>query len=243
MRNMTILLWFLPAVTLWIPSAQAKLFQNSYVQFELPDRWECQLEGTEYVCSPLQKDQAKEVIFVLTAKEVGPSDTLEAYEAHLKSPKTIPSTSGKPATSTIKNMDRRQYNGHPWVDSMHLGSEISAYYTRYLATTKDRLAILVTFSAHQLHFTKYSADILKAVQSLQVKANFSLKSTNNAANGLGGPGGVIGPSVPGASSDLIEEYPTEPKSRGSNKIIALFLLAAAIGAYLFIRKRKKKSDF
>jgi hypothetical protein len=239
MRNLTILL----AVLLSSTISQAKLFQNSYVQFELPDRWECKLEGTEYVCSPLQTQQSKEVIFILTAKEVGPSDSLEAYEAHLKAPKTIPSASGKPTVSTIKSLDKRQYNGHPWIDSMHLGSEIPQYYTRYLATTKDRLAILVTFSAHQLHFTKYSADILKAVQSLQVKANFNLGNSQTGAGTGGGSSGVIGPPVQGGASDMIEEFPTEPKSKNTNKLIALFLLIAAVGAYLFIRKRKKKSDF
>lgn len=243
MRNLTILLRFLPAILLVSLTSEAKLFQNSYVQFELPDRWDCKLEGTEYVCSPLQAGQSKEVIFVLTAKEVGPSDTLEAYETHLKTPRTIPSASGKPTTSTVKTMERRQYNAHPWVDSIHLGSEIPQYYTRYLATTKDRLAILVTFSAHQLHFTKYSADIAKAVQSLVVKANFNLGNSQAGGNsGFSGGSGVIGPPVQIGNTDMIDEFPTEPKSKGSNKLIALLLLVAAVGAYLFIRKRKKKSD-
>jgi hypothetical protein len=220
--------------------AGAKTFQNSYVQFELPDRWECKLEGTEWVCSSLKKDESKEAIFVLTAKEVGPSDTLEAYEAHLRQPKSIPNASGKPVQSQVKSLERRQINGHVWVDSLHLGSEIPQYYTRYLATTKDRLAILVTFSAHQLHFTKYSADILRAVQSLVVKAQFSLGNSAPSA-AVGGKGEIIGGPVGMPTGDFnTDELPREPSGRGPGKLIALFILIAAVGAYLFLKKRKKE---
>jgi len=222
--------------------AHAKVFQNSYVQFELPDRWECKLEGTEWVCNSLLKDQAREAIFVLTAKEVGPADTLAAYEAHLKQPKTVSGRDGKATTSQLKHLQRRRYNGHEWVDSMHLGSEIPQYYTRYLATTKDRLAILVTFSAHQLHYTKYSADILKAIQSLVVKEQFTLKNSNPTAIGGGGHETIGGPV--GMPTDInVDDYPTEPKARGTSKIIALLILIASLGAYLFLRKRKKKDPY
>ncbi len=227
-------------ILLVVASAQAKVFQNSYVQFELPDRWECALEGTEWVCSSLLKDQSKEAIFVLTAKEVGPSDTLASYEAHLKLPKTVPNKAGKAEQSLVKSLDRnKQINGHVWVESMHLGSEIPQYYTRYLATVKDRLAILVTFSAHQLHFTKYSADILKAVQSLKVIADFNL--ANSKPSAPSGAIGIVGPvNVPLGGTDT-DEYPTEAKSSGGagKKLFAFAVLIAALGAYLFLKKRKK----
>ena len=53
---------------------------------------------------------------------------------------------------------------------MHLGSEVPYYYTRYLATVKVQIAILVTFSAHQRYYTKYSNDFFKAILSLRVNA-------------------------------------------------------------------------
>jgi LPXTG-motif cell wall-anchored protein len=52
-----------------------------------------------------------------------------------------------------------------------LGSEIPGYYTRYLTTIKDNIAILVTLSAHQKYYTKYSNDFFKAVETLKVIAS------------------------------------------------------------------------
>lgn len=53
---------------------------------------------------------------------------------------------------------------------MHLGSEIPHYYTRYLATIKGNIAVLVTFSAHKLFYTKYSSDFFRAIKSMRVLA-------------------------------------------------------------------------
>jgi hypothetical protein len=229
---LSLLLWLVPF------SAHAKLFRNAYVSFELPNRWECHLEGTEWVCSSQLKDSSREAIIILTAKEVGPSDTLEAYEAHLKTPRVIPGQKGKPNKSQVKHVKRSQIAGHVWIDSMHLGSEIPSYYTRYLATVKERLAILVTFSAHQRHYSKYSQDFFKAIQSLNVIASKSLFDvTKNAPTVPGGeiigpPGGV------GIDMDPGTELPPEPTGGGGGlKIIGLALLIAAIGGYLLLKKR------
>ena len=40
-------------------NVQAKLFRNAYVQFELPAQWNCNLEGTEWVCSSQNKIDSK----------------------------------------------------------------------------------------------------------------------------------------------------------------------------------------
>src|SRR5690606_2019872 len=124
--------------------------------------------GTEWVCVSQFSQKSKEAIIILTAKEVGPTDTFQAYTAHLKTARTLPGPRGNPAQSKVYQVTQRQISGHPWVDGMHMGSEVTSYYTRYLATIKDRIAILVTFSAHKAHYTKYSNDFLKAIQSLRV---------------------------------------------------------------------------
>ncbi|HEX4923349.1 MAG TPA: hypothetical protein VFV50_04655 [Bdellovibrionales bacterium] len=228
------LLWLLPL------SADAKLFRNAYVSFELPNRWECRLEGTEWVCSSLLRDSSREAIIILTAKEAGPSDTLEAYEAHLKTPRVIPATKGKPSRSAFKHLKRRQIGGSQWVDSMHLGSEIPNYYTRYMATVKDRLAILVTFSAHQRHYSKYSQDFHRAIESLNVIASKSLFDVTPTAptGGLAGGGEIIGPPGGGIVDDSGLELPPEPTGGGNGmKIIAGALLIIAIGGYFVMKKR------
>ncbi|RYZ85297.1 MAG: outer membrane protein assembly factor, partial [Proteobacteria bacterium] len=50
----------------------------------------------------------------------------------------------------------------------HLSSEVQNYFTRYLASIKGRIAVLVTFSAHKQFYTKYSQDFFKAVSTLRV---------------------------------------------------------------------------
>lgn len=234
--------WLLPF------SVEATVFKNAYVSFELPTKWSCHLEGTEWVCSSQLSTNSREAIIILTAKEVGPSDTFEAYEQHLKNPRTNPGPKGKPVKAQVKHVKRSQIAGHVWVDSLHLGSEIPGYYTRYMATIKDRLAILVTFSAHQRQYTKYSGDFMRAIMSLKVVANKEMwKTTPLADPSLPGTGGGTIGQIPGGSDFPPGEcdpsspdcLPPEPSGRGNAmKFLGLALLIAAIGAYLFLKKRK-----
>src|SRR5471030_757939 len=82
----------------------AKIFRNAYVQFELPEQWTCNPEGTEWVCSSSSKTDAKESIIILTAKEVGPQDSFAAYQTYLKTPKQMRLPNGKPTMSQVKNV-------------------------------------------------------------------------------------------------------------------------------------------
>jgi LPXTG-motif cell wall-anchored protein len=218
-----------------------KTFSNAYVSFDLPDRWDCHLEGTEWVCNSQLKGNSREAIIVLTAKEVGPKDTFEAYELYLKTPRVTPGDKSQPVKSEVKHVRRRKIAGFDWVDAMHLNSEIPSYYTRYLATVKDRLAILVTFSAHQKHFTKYSTDFFKAVESLRVVAAKDLFEPTQLAPIRPGTE-TIGMAVPGPADSFLEEMPPPPSSGGSKagKLLAIAVLIASIGAYILLKKRKKK---
>jgi hypothetical protein len=219
------------------PTTWAVTFSNQYVSFELPNNWSCKLEGTEWLCVSQLEKQAKEAIIILTAKEVGPSDNLQTYKAHLSTPRAINDSTGKTVASQVLNVKETQINGHTWVDGMQLGSEISSYYTRYLATTKDKLALAVTFSAHKTHYTKYSQDFLKAVQSLRVIASRDLLTPRASA-----PSGT-NERIGGATVDPIPlsdpiPLPAEPKSGGLLRyLLGLLFVVAAIG-YYFYSKRK-----
>ncbi|MCB0351818.1 MAG: hypothetical protein KDD38_11585 [Bdellovibrionales bacterium] len=202
----------------------------------MPPNWECKLDGTEWVCISKYEKQAKEAIIILTAKEVGPTDTLTTYTSHLKSPRSLPDKTGKVTPSKVLHVKERLIAGHPWIDGMHLGSEIASYYTRYLATVKDRLAILVTFSAHKDHYTKYSSDFLKAIESIRVVAPKDILDSNpqipmqgnNERQGLPIRLPEIDPSA----------MPPEPKGNDlKTKLSALALLIGAIGFYLWRRKK------
>jgi hypothetical protein len=167
--------------------AHAKKFRNSYVSFELPNRWDCYLENTAWICRyaisksclgagakkkecAVQRKKTKEAIIILAAKEVGPKDSFKEYYTHLKTPRPIITKGGKRSASKIIHVKPISIEKHRWIDGMHLGSEIPHYYTRYLATLKGNIAVLVTFSAHKLFYSKYSSEFFRAIKSLRVLA-------------------------------------------------------------------------
>lgn len=233
-------LWL--ALTLLPVLASAELFRNAYMSFELPSNWQCSIEGTEWVCVSKYSQRAKEAIIILTAKEKGPTDSLLQYEQHLKQKKPLTSKQGKPLMSHVYTVKQVQINGHPWVDGMHINSEVENYYTRYLGTTKNQIAVLVTFSGHKQHYTKYSADFYKAIQSLRVippqmgLAGGKDSNLGGAKGNLESYGGGIG-SIDMKPSDFPEEE-TSGFTESQKKVALLALMLAAIGLYL-LRKKKK----
>jgi hypothetical protein len=220
-------------------SANAATFSNQYVSFELPSNWSCKLEGTEWLCVSQLEKQSKEAIIILTAKEAGPNDNLDAYVNHVKTERVLQDVSGKPVSSKVLNVKQRTINNHPWVDGMQLGSEIASYYTRYLGTVKDRLAILVSFSAHKSHYTKYSQDFLKAVDSLRVVASKDLLAPpSQVAMGTGANeriGSAIQDVMPIGTADPL---PAEPRKSTPilRYLLGFALLLVALGVY-FLRKK------
>jgi hypothetical protein len=231
------------AVILLSFSAQAKVFRNAYIAFEMPETWKCNLEQTEWVCRSEQSKESKEAIIILTAKEVGPTDTFALYESHLNEPITINNrTSGTSTSKVVYKSKSVQINDQAWIDSLHLGSEVPNYFTRYLATIKDKIAILVTFSAHKQYYTKYSQDFFKAVMSLRVIASKNLLAKPDlgpirpGSETLGAP---IGSAMP---ADMIQGEDMEG-GKGKNKTMLLMgaIILAALGGYVFMKSRKKKS--
>lgn len=222
-------------------TAHAKRFRNAYVSFELPPNWNCKLEGSEWVCENDFAQRTKEAIIILTAKEVGPTDTMPAYLAHLQSPRSIPGRGGQPTRSQIIHVKERMIGNHMWVDGMHLGSEVGPYFTRYLATIKDRIAILVSFSAHKQHYTKYSADFIKAVESLRVVA-----TKDTLGDRAGGPsrsgetiGAPIGQNLPSYDNEGLPQEGAPGKGGKYLNLLLLALLFGGIGAYFYFKNRKK----
>ncbi|WP_413288522.1 LPXTG cell wall anchor domain-containing protein [Bdellovibrio sp. HCB337] len=226
-------------------TAHAKVFRNAYISFELPQSWNCSLEQTEWVCRSENTKDAKEAIIILTAKEVGPSDSMQQYEAHLNTPIGINLKTGGSAESKIVYKAKTvQINDQPWIDGLHMSSEVQNYFTRYLATIKGRIAVLVTFSAHKQFYTKYSQDFFKAVMSLRVIETKNIG--NNPDFGPIRPGsGTFGPgSFQNAMpTDMVNpEDMNGANGKGSDKtlLLAIALILAAAGGYIFLKKRKKK---
>lgn len=228
-------------IMLTVSSANAKVFRNAYISFEMPENWNCNLEQTEWVCRSEQTKESKEAIIILTAKEVGPTDSNELYESHLNQPMSVQLRGGDVAQSKVQYKSKNvSINDQMWVDGLHLGSEVPNYFTRYLATIKERIAILITFSAHKDYYTKYSADFFKAVQSLRVIAAKNLLAGRDSGIRPGSEtlGSSIGSAMPGDMEGM-DQMGAKKKGGLNIKIFGLAILLAAIGIFLIIKRRKK----
>ncbi len=234
-------------VLLFSFSSSAKVFSNSYISFNLPPNWNCDLESTVWSCNSQLSKNTKEALIILTAKQTGPNDNLNAYFDHLKKQRAIKIRGGKTVSSKPVHVKKRQFNDHSWVDSLHLASEARDYYTRYLATVKKNIGIVVTFSAHKDHYTKYSTDFLSSIQSLKVTVTGNTLGSSGGsgigAGGIAGPGGLAGPPIPTMPNFGDAGGDTAPDESQSSvtvtQIALLIFILLLIGIVLFIMKKKK----
>lgn len=227
-------------------SSYAKIFRNAYISFEMPDSWSCKLEQTEWVCRSDQAKESREAIIILTAKEVGPTDSLAMYDAHLGAPIQALYKTGESGTSKVTYKPKNvQINDLAWIDGLHLGSEVKNYYTRYLATIKDRIAVLVTFSAHQLFYAKYSQDFFKTIKSLKVIATKDLLSKPDLGPlrpGSESLGQGLNNAFPGDMATPDGDVESGNSSSKSDLLIGAGLLLAAIGVYVFLKIRQRRKN-
>jgi hypothetical protein len=216
--------------------SQAKTFANQFVEFQLPDKWECQLDGTEWVCQSTDEQKKRDAIIVLAAKiKKAGMDELPKYKEHLEKPQTYQSLSGENVTSEPRYAKELEISGKTWIDSLHLQSEIPDFYTRYLATVEADLGILVTFSVRKDKYDEYAPDIENMAKSLRA---FRKPGEINPAQAGGGDIAAPADTIFGGGGG---ESKTKPKSSGSESGAALLLLLLiAGGAGFFIWKKKQQ---
>lgn len=227
-------------LSVFVFSAHAKLFTNSYVSFQLPPNWECKVAGTEWVCRSSNAEQARQAIIVLTAKEVGPNDNFAYYNQYLKAPKTPKHRDGTVATqSKVQHLNTIQIANHPWVDGLHLGSLLPNFYSRYLVTIKSKIAILVTFSAKKEFYTQYSKQFFDAINSLKVTAQTGGDMGNIRKAGDEFIGSVPDHMDEGWSGE--EGITSESSEKGNNMwVYGLALILAGAGVFFMLKRSRKK---
>jgi len=173
-------------------SAYTKTFSNQYCQFELPNGWQCAIEGSEWVCQSENKDRKKEAIIILAAKFRGPQDSLAEYQKYLQDTKTFTLPGGKVQRSEPKYANTKGINGHQWVDALHLASEVPGFYTRYLATVKEDLGVAVTFSVTKDLYSAYQPIFDNVIATLRVFRQKKQDISNIKMAGGGDDGPVFG---------------------------------------------------
>jgi hypothetical protein len=144
--------------------ARAERFENAYLSFHLPDGWSCKQEETEFVCfpaTPLPKDRPATMI--MTAKIPGQGDTLGDYLEHLRvvARRENVSVLNKPAQIRIRDV--------LWIDATLLNAEVPNFYTRYLATVSNGVAVLYTFSFHKSYHEEFYWVSESLVKTLKIK--------------------------------------------------------------------------
>lgn len=219
----------------------AKTFSSQFSEFELPNGWDCALEGSEWVCQSENKDRKKEAIIILAAKYRGDQDSLDQYQAYLKATKTFALPGGKTQISEPKSVEVREINNQKWVDALHLASEVPGFYTRYLATVKDSLGIAVTFSVGKDHYEAYQEIFDKIIATLKV---FDQKGNNNwvpKEKNTDEPG-LDGTYVPSESNP--NDIKVGPKGKkgglGDTETTIIGLIVAALIIFFIVKNKKKK---
>jgi hypothetical protein len=223
-----------------ISSAWAKRFSNQYCEFELPNGWQCALEGSEYVCQSENDSSKKEAIIILAAKRRGEQDSLDEYTAYLKKNKSYSLPGGKVQVSEPKYTKMTDVNSHQWVDALHLASEVPGFYTRYLATVKEDLGVAVTFSVARDMYTQYQSIFDGVVASLRVFRQAQDKGQNI---NLGTSDANLADTtfVPDGDRVDISVQKTQERKKASGDDSTLWLAglgALAVAAFLMKKKGK-----
>lgn len=224
--------------------AHAVKFANQFVEFELPYGWKCGLEGAEWVCQSEDANKKRDAIIVLAAKLKGDQDTLDKYQEYLNKPRKFSSAGGKDVVSQPKYANNKTVNGHVWVDSMHMSSEIPDFFTRYMATIEKDIAVLVTYSVNKTKFADYQKQFDDMITSLKVfrkqgGINQMAQSTGGTPPGVGVTGGIFDKVAP---TDNVAQTAASTKSGGGGAAGgAGVLILVALGAVGFIIWKKKKA--
>ena len=237
--SLSFLFFFLPA--------QAQIFKNDYVSFEIPDSWDCKPFGTNWVChDEIQKNKV-EALITSTAKIAGPLDTREQYLNYLKNEKTW-FTNKKETVISEKVTEPKEVflNKYPWVDSIHKNSEVKSYISRYVGTvcckgSSSQLGILIVLSAHKDHYSKYSPIFIKAINSLKVldiENAIAKVRANEAMNQSANMNDYIGGLLEGEDS-LIDEDMFGSGLFSPSNLAMLFIALIALSAFFLIRKKRK----
>jgi len=228
--------------------ALAMRFANQFTEFELPPGWQCSLEGAEWVCQNTVEAKKRDAIIVLAAKLKGDQDSLDQYSAYLKKPKLYTSVQGKAIKSEVKTIQEAVHNGHPWADALHVDSEIPDYYTRYLATVKNDIGVLITYSIQKQKYSEYLDVFNTMVKTLRVFRK---------AGGLNPTGTLAGtnPQIPALSAgslldtagnlstpDATDAKPKTDAKSGSTKTSLMLVAVAALVGLLILKKIRGGSN-
>lgn len=127
------------------------------------------LEGAEYVCQDTRPELRRDSIAIFAAKLRGEQDSIVEYRKHLEAAKTWKAPDGKTVVSKVVKVANVVIAGHPWVDATQDDSEVVGFRTRYFATVKNDIGVLMTFSVRKDKYDQMLPDFDAMMKTLQVR--------------------------------------------------------------------------
>lgn len=224
---------------------------TAYVTFEHPEGWRCELSQGVWICQSTQEPGRRESVVLSIATMRTEWDTLDNYLQYLKQPRPIQDEEGKTITPTVTYARKRQINGVSWVDSLQKDSELPGFWTRYVATVQDKLAILITYIVSEEYYQKLAPQFEKMVSSLKPNAEFNL---NISSEQWEAP--LPGTDILGKKKEILQNRLNLEKKKEITKkeiiprqdmgliykLIAIVGIAAIAVMLLRLRRRRKASQ-
>lgn len=215
--------------------------QTTYLSFEEPPGWGCDLSNGVYICqAPKDPERGESLILVFGAPSTE-WDSFESYEDYLKKTKTVLDENGKSVSSKVVYVRRRNINGFEWVDSLQQNSELPGFWTRYLATIQKPLAILVTYVVSGEKYQELTPAFERMVASLKPVSDFKFSAPNSD---LVLPGTELGGVLKSQIEKRLQkpaEAPKKSEEPQSKNLLLMIGGAAAIVLLLLLRLKRKKA--
>lgn len=218
--------------------------KTTYVAFDHPEGWKCDFTEGVWICQSTLDPDRKESLVMSIAALASEWDNIENFEDYLKQPREIKDDAGNAITSEISYTRRRNLNGHIWIDSLQHNSELPGFWTRYLATVNQRLAILITYIVSDEHYSKLAPQFERMVVSATL-----VNDSGGSVPSEQGETALPGPERLGPSTDLLKSRlnvskgdKTAQPDKGDSLALPLIVLAAAVTYLVWRRKKKKAKD-
>ncbi len=222
--------------------------QTQYISFEHPEKWGCENAQGTYICQSTQDPEKREALVMSVATIASDWDSLDNYLTFLKTPKTYKDDRGQEITSQISYVHRRKINGVEWIDSLQYNVELPGFWTRYLATVQNKLAILITYVVSDDYYKQMAPLFERMVLTLKPNNELDIHSSSKS-DAVAKPGTEklgkeflqsrlnarkTGNAAP--KTNPAEDAPAE----GSNTTTLLVLVLGLAAIFFVIKKRKKK---
>ncbi len=215
--------------------------QTTYLKFEEPPGWKCELNSGVYVCQSANESEKNESLILVFGAPVSDWDSISNYENYLNQTKVVLDESDKPVTSKVTFVRRRNINGNEWVDSLQENSELVGFWTRYVATVQKPLAILVTYVVSNQKYSELTPAFERMVASLKPEVDFKFSQMQKD---LVMPGTELGGVLKGQIQSKLQkkkgvknDESANPPEKFPQWALPLLLL---IGVFLVIQLRKRR---